>query len=97
MLAWPSNSKNPYVIGLTMFGCDHWLDCGCIALLCGSLCPLVPCGKHTQLKGGSDVERLRSTLAYGWVEHCSDIAGCEELHSKISILVHFISTIVFIV
>ena len=31
---------------------------------------------HAQLGGGSDAERLMSTLAYGWVEHCSDIASC---------------------
>ena len=81
MLAWLSKSKNPYVIGPTMFGCDHWLDCGCIALLCGSLCPLVPCGNHVQLGGGSDAERLRSTLAFGWVERCSDIASCRKASS----------------
>ena len=54
-------------------------------------------GNHVQLRGGSVAERLRSTLAYGWVECCSDIAGCRELHSKISILVYFISAIVFVV
>ena len=32
---------------------------------------------HAQVGGGSDAERLMSTLAYGWVEHCSDIVGCE--------------------
>ena len=31
---------------------------------------------HAQLKGFNVSERLKSTLAYGWVEHCSDIAGC---------------------
>ena len=25
-----------------------------------------------------------STLAYGWVERCSDVAGCGTLHQKIS-------------
>ena len=30
---------------------------------------------HAQLGGGSDVEILMSTLAYGWVEHCSDVAS----------------------
>ena len=82
MLAWLGKSKNPSVIGLTMFGCDYWLDYGCIVLLCVSLCPLVPCGNHAQLGGGSDVERLRSTLAYGWVERCSDIASCGEASSQ---------------
>ena len=81
MLAWLSKSKNPSVIGLKVFGCDHCLDCGCIALLCGSMCPLVPCGNHAQHRGGSDVEILRSTLAYGWVECCSDIASCGKASS----------------
>ena len=27
--------------------------------------------------GGSVAERLVSTLAYGWVERCSNVAGCE--------------------
>ena len=31
---------------------------------------------HAQLGGGSVAERLMSTMAYGWVEHCSDVAGC---------------------
>ena len=73
---WLGKSKNPSVIGLNVFGCDYWLDCGCIVLLCVSLCPLVPCGNHAHLGGGSDAERLRSTLAYGWVERCNDVAGC---------------------
>ena len=48
----------------------------------------VPCGNHAQLGGGSDVERLMNTLAYGWVERCSDIASCgENFFSKISIFV----------
>ena len=27
-------------------------------------------------RGGSAAERLMSAVAYGWVECCSDIAGC---------------------
>ena len=50
---------------------------------------------HAQLGGGSAAERLRSTLAYGWVERCSDIAGCGRIFYKISNLVHFTSTILF--
>ena len=97
MLSWLSKSKNPPVSGLTVFRCGYWLENRCLALLCVILCPLVPYGNHAQLGGGSDVERVRSTLAYGWVECCSDIAGCGELHSKISILAYFISAIVFTV
>ena len=82
MLAWLSKSKNPFVSGLTVFGCGYWLDSGCLALMCVSLCPLVPYGNHVQIRGGSDVERVRSTLAYGWVERCSDIASCREAYSQ---------------
>ena len=28
------------------------------------------------LEGGSDAERLMSALSYGWVERCSNAAGC---------------------
>ena len=45
---------------------------------------LIPWGNHAQLEGGSAAERLMSTLAYGWVERCSDIAGCGILYQKIS-------------
>ena len=34
--------------------------------------------------GVAGAERLMSTLAYGWVERCSNIAGCGILHQKIS-------------
>ena len=64
-------------------------------LICVSLCPLVRCGNDAHLKGGSDVERVRSTLSYGWVERCSDVAGCETNYYKISNLVHFTSAIIF--
>ena len=82
MLAWLSKSKNPSVSGLSVFGCGYGIDSGCLALLCVSLCPLVPCGNHAQLGGGSDAERVRSTLAYGWVERCCDKASCREASSQ---------------
>ena len=81
MLPWLSRSKNPSVSGLAVFGCGYWLDSRCLTLLCVSLCPLVPCGNHAQLGGGSDAERVRSTLAYGWVERSSDKASCGEASS----------------
>ena len=37
---------------------------------------LIPYGNHAQLEGGNAAERLMSALAYGWVERCSDVAGC---------------------
>ena len=82
MLAWLSKSKNPPVSGLTVFGCGYWLDYGCMVLLCVNLCSLVPYGNHAQLRGGNANERLMSTLAYGWVERCSDIASCGEASSQ---------------
>ena len=49
---------------------------------------LISCGNHAQLEGGRFAERLMSTLVYGWVERCSNIAGCGvSFASKISILV----------
>ena len=44
--------------------------------LCVSLLVAYSLRNHAQLRGGSVAERLRSTLAYGWVERCSDVAGC---------------------
>ena len=45
---------------------------------------------HAQLEGGSGVERLMNTLAYGWVECCSNIASCETASSsKISIMSYY--------
>ena len=52
---------------------------------------------HAQLGGGSIVERLRSTLAYGWVERYSDIAGCGTNSYKISNLVYFTYATLFTV
>ena len=37
---------------------------------------LIPCGNHAHIWGGSVAEILMSTMAYGWVECCSDIASC---------------------
>ena len=82
MLAWPSKSMNSSIGGMTEFGCGLWIDNRCLALLCVSLCPLFPYGNHAQLGGGSDAERVRSTLAYGWVECCSEIASCRESSSQ---------------
>ena len=49
---------------------------------------LIPWGNHAQIGGGSDADRLMSTLAYGWVERCSDIVGYRTIFAfKISIIV----------
>ena len=88
MLVWQSKSKNPPVSGMTVFGSGYWFDCGCLALLCVSLCTLFPYENHAQLGGGSDAERLMSTLAYGWVERCNDIVSCRttQLQDKCSLV-----------
>ena len=80
-LGWVS-LRNPSVSGMTVFGWDYWLDYGCLVFLGVSLCSLVPCGNHAQLRGGNDAEILMSTLAYGWVERCSNIASCKEDSSQ---------------
>ena len=47
----------------------------CYPWLCVSLLVPYSLGNHARLRGGRVAERLRSMLAYGWVEHCSNIAG----------------------
>ena len=54
-----------------------WLGCFVYPWLCVSLFVPYSLGNHAQLDGSSFAERLRSTMAYGWVERCSDIASCE--------------------
>ena len=57
---------------------------------------LIPWEDHAQLGGGGVAERLKITLAYGWVERCSDIASCGmSFFQKISILVYLSSAAVF--
>ena len=63
--------------------------------LCVSLLVPYSLENHAQLKGRNVAERLRSTLAYGWVERCSDVAGCGTNSYKISNLVYFTSAILF--
>ena len=63
--------------------------------LCVSLLDPYSLRNHAQLGGGSVVEILMSTLAYGWLERCSDVAGCRMSSYQMSILVHFTSAIIF--
>ena len=54
-----------------------WLDCGCVGLGLGvSLFFHCALWNHAELRGDSDSKRLMSTLAYGWVEHCNNVASC---------------------
>ena len=54
-------------------------------------------GNHAQLEGGSDAGILMSTLAYGWVERCSDIASSRESYSQDKyFLMYLSSTTVFV-
>ena len=48
----------------------------CYPWLCVSLLVPYSLGNHARLGGGNVAERLKSTWAYGWVERCSDVAGC---------------------
>ena len=68
-----------------------------VSLACVSLLVPYSLENHAQLGGGNVAERLRSTLDYGWVERCSDLAGCGTSSYNISNLVYFISTILFTV
>ena len=63
--------------------------------LCVSLLVPYSLRNHAQLGGGSVADKLRSTLAYGWVERCSNVAGCRPVMYKISVLDHFASAITF--
>ena len=65
--------------------------------LCVSLLVPYSLENHAQLRGGSVAERLRSMLAYGWVERCSNVASCGTSSCKISNLVYFNSAILFAV
>ena len=63
--------------------------------LCVSLLDPYYLRNHAQLEGGNVVERLMSTLAYGWVECCSDVAGCGTSSYQMSILNYFVSAFIF--
>ena len=81
MLAWLVCWKpvKPSCVGL--FFMSPWL---CISLQL-TLIPEESC----PARGWQCVERLMRTLAYGWVERCSDIAGCGwSIHQQISAAVY---------
>ena len=65
--------------------------------LCVSLLVPYSLENHAQLGAGSVADKLRSMMAYGWVEHCSDVASCGTSSYKISNLVYFTSAILFTV
>ena len=65
--------------------------------LCVSLLDPYSLRNHAQLGGGSVAERLMSMLAYGWVERCSDVAGCRMSSYKMIILDHFVYIVIFII
>ena len=94
LVSFLSNLKNPisYWLGWTV--CETQQGVGLTVDVCFCLCVslLFPSSlwNHAQLGGGSDVERMMSALAYGWVERCNDVASCRTRYFKISILVYFI-------
>ena len=53
--------------------------------LCVSLLVPYSLGDHSQLGGGNVAKRLMSTLAYGWVKHCSNVALSGQYSFKIII------------
>ena len=56
---------------------------------------LIPSGNHARLGGGSAADRLMNALAYGWVERCSDVAGCGTISYQMIILDYSASTFIF--
>ena len=84
MLPSPDNLINPicwigyvllFTVGLINPTVLAWLSDVSLATCEPSNSPYPLCN-DVQLVGGSVAKRLRSALAYGWVEHCSDVAGC---------------------
>ena len=47
-----------------------------MVLFCVSMLFPISLWNHAQLEGDSGAEKLMSTLAYGWVERCNDVASC---------------------
>ena len=68
LACFPSSPINPDVV-LDWMGFDMYLA------MCVSLLFFSSLWNHARLRGGSDAESLTSTLAYGWVERCSDVAS----------------------
>ena len=80
VLAWPIGwwPDKPSCVGLTDY----------VPRLCVSLPWPLSLEESCPTRGWQCAERLMSTLAYGWVECCSDIVGCGRvLHWKISAVV----------
>ena len=85
LACFPSSLINPNVI-LAWLGFDMYL------VMCVSLLFLISLWNHAPLGGGSDAESLTSTLAYGWVEHCSGVASCGTTQSQDKYLLLFLFT-----
>ena len=86
LLSFPSSLKNPITYWLGWIVCETQQ---CVGLkmevwlwLCVSQLFHSTLWNHPQLGGGSDAGRLMRTLAYGWVEHCSDVASCGPTSSQ---------------
>ena len=81
LVCFPSILINPNVI-LAWLGFDMYLA------MCMSLLFLSSLWNHSQLRGGSGAEGLMSTLAYGWVERCNDVASCGTTQSQDTYLLY---------
>ena len=69
LACFPSSMINPNVF-LAWLGFDMYLA------MCMSMLFLSSLWNHSQLGGGSDADILMSTLAYSWVQRCSEVASC---------------------
>ena len=74
LLAWLIcySPEKPNCVGLAEL-------CTLVVLLSLAMCKTVSSlflGESCPARGGNVAEKLRSTRAYGWVERCSDVAGC---------------------
>ena len=79
LVEWPVKPICWYVFPYSLINPSllAWLNCMApLAMYDSASVSLIPVGNHAHLGVGSVAERLRSTLAYGWVEHYSDIVGC---------------------
>ena len=85
LACFPSTMINPNVV-LDWLGFDMYLA------MCVSLLFLHSLWDQACLGGGSDSDILMSTLAYGCVEHCSDIASCSTMQSQDNYLLLFLFT-----
>ena len=85
LACFPSNLINPNVV-------LDWLGFYMYLAMCVSMVFLSSLWNHARVGGDSDAKSLTSTLAYGWVEHCNNVASCETTQSQDKYLLLFFLT-----